>query len=189
VRPTNRNRRVENACLRPLHRFEGLQLRYAPGANKYVILACVQVSPRCGAGGFAPRWGWGPNALRPGWAQGAAHCAPVGGGAKPTAPRLGVGVIFLIPSGGSYQNFCPSYCRVPRVPGVPGSPVAGLAWHTSRQTLACICNAQSVEAWGVPIAAGGPGSRTYRCIDMQTDLMLDTCRCALWVLRCSITST
>ena len=105
--------------------FEGL--RYARYARAQTKMSFWSLCPLVWGGGFAPRWGWGPHALRPGWAQGAAHCAPVGGGAKPTAPRLGVGVIFLIPSGGSYQNFCPSYCRVPRVPGVPGSPVAGLA--------------------------------------------------------------
>ena len=65
-----------------------------------------------GIGAFSPRIGGrGPGTLRPGCGWGQAHCAPVGDGAEHTAPRLGTGAILLIPSRGSYQNFCPSYFR------------------------------------------------------------------------------
>ena len=106
----NRNRRVENAYLRPLHRFEGS--RYAPGANKYVILVPAPVSPRCGAGGFAPRWGRGPNTLRPGWVQGAAHCAPVGGGGH-----------FFDPQWGQLPKLLPQL--LPGSPGTRGPRIPG----------------------------------------------------------------
>ena len=41
------------------------------------------------------------------------HCTPVGDGARRTAPQVGVRAILLIPSGGSYQSFCPNYFQVP----------------------------------------------------------------------------